>query len=67
MTKGKCTNAIAFRNILFHWLKVRRRRTHSSIVTYSQYYRDVLSVRTRTYWIVSHVITKKQKQWRKKE
>ena len=39
------------RNLLFHWVKVRRGRTHSSIVTYSQYNRDVLSVRTRTYFI----------------
>ena len=41
------------RNLLFHWVKVRRGRTHSSIVTYYQYYRDVLSVRTRTYFISS--------------
>ena len=39
------------RNLLFHWEKVRSGRTQSAIVTYSQYYRDVLSVRTRTYFI----------------
>ena len=54
ITRGKCANAVAFRNLLFHWVKVRRWRTLSSIATYSQYYRDVLSVRTRTYWIVPH-------------